>query len=326
MIIRTARGIEMLVVILVGFILGPILGIMVLSMLEMDNDINKHRFILPMMIGGAAAGMWLFLRLYGNAESIMQFIPATRERVKVITNHRLLGLSPRFWAMTLTVLCALSVVFFVSVIPVDPSRMPSGTATAKGTAAFQEANEQLTGVSQGQAHGNTAEAKELAVAFSDALLKFRKIGIEPSNRSSTFSLTKGYFLTYCLLTEQHCIFMVHVPELKNYSENAKSLIADVGWGAAMKLMQATHHRPGTVAVGMRGAFQYDRVIIGRGETAEGKGGVVERTLHGDTDCRTELAVQFGAALKPDQSAEKESRQTAADPVMESKNQQPSSRE
>ncbi len=321
MVTRTARGVEMLVVILVGFIAGPFLGIMVLSMLKMDSDVNAHRLILPMMIGGGATGMWLFVRLYGNSEVIMQFDPSTRQRVRVTTKHILFGLPPGFWAKTLTVLCAVSVVHALS-LPVDPARVPSGAATAKGTAAFQEANEQLTGVSQGRAHGNTKEAEELAEAFSNALLNVRKTGIEPSNRSSTFSLTKGYFLTYCLLTEQCCIFLVHVPELRNYAEDARALIADAGWGVALKLMQASEHHPSTVVVGMRGALQYDRVIIGNGQTAEGRAVSAERTLHGDRDCREELAVQFGAALKPGgataviKTADQGPKPTTAEPVVE----------
>lgn len=329
MVTRTARGVEMLVVILVGFIAGPFLGIMVLSMLKMDSDVNTHRLILPMMIGGGAAGMWLFGKLYGSAEVIMHFDPGTRQRIRVTTKHVLFGLAPGFWAMTLTALCALSLVFALS-IPVDPSQMPSGKPTAKGMAAFQEASERIAGVSQGQAHGNTPEARELAEAFSNALLKVRKLGIEPGSRSSPFSLTKGHFLTYCLLTEQHCIFLVHVPDLRNFSENARALIADSGWAVALKLMQATHHYPGTVVVGMRGALQYDRVIIGKSETADGKGAMAERTLHGDRDCRTELAVQFGNALKPakasaeNKSADKETKPGVAEPVVETSNEPASS--
>ncbi|MDP1586418.1 MAG: hypothetical protein Q8M07_01630 [Prosthecobacter sp.] len=280
---------------LVGFLAGPFIGGMMLSMLKLDGSANQSKWILFFMVGGGALALWVFVRMHGKAEEKVLLDPRTRRRVGVTkTKHILFFLPPVFWAVIMSVFAVLSLNVVIS-IPDDPFSMPSGKASRRGVAAFENANELLTGLSEGRAHGNTQEAKVLAEAFSDALKEARNIGIEKRSRSSIFSHTKGDFLTYCLLTEQSCIFMVHVPDLRNFATDAKELIAEAGWLIALKILKGSGLMPTKLAVGLRGAMFYDRVTVGDKRPSDQPGMHIERIVHGDTDSRTELAVQFEAA-------------------------------
>jgi len=131
-----------------------------------------------------------------------------------------------------------------------------------GYAAFQSADMLLIGKSNGIAHGNTPEAQALAGEFSQRLKQARKLGIENRKSSPIISLTGGEFLTYCLLTKENCIFMVHVPDLRKFTQDAKDFIAEAAWITAVAVTESRQSSLQSVCVGVRGALMYDRVIGG----------------------------------------------------------------
>jgi hypothetical protein len=85
-----------------------------------------------------------------------------------------------------------------------------------------------------------------------------------------FSLSNNQFLTFCELTDTHCAVLVHVPELRRFSTDAMNSLGELAWVSAQAALQ--NHaagKPGmSLAVGMRGAIIYDRVLLGSDQPGE----------------------------------------------------------
>ena len=136
----------------------------------------------------------------------------------------------------------------------------SVTASQPGSRAFHEANLLLTGSRNGIKHGNTPKAKELAGRFSERLKEARQQGVTARKSPALVSLTGGEFLSYCHLTDDHCVFLVHVPDLRNFTVGAKDFIAEAALATAMELAAESGANAAKVAVGIRGALFYDRAV------------------------------------------------------------------
>ncbi len=128
------------------------------------------------------------------------------------------------------------------------------------TKAFHEANLLITSSRHGTHHGNTSQAKELAGEFSSLLKLARQQGVEARKSAAVISATGGEFLTFCHMTDDHCLFLVHVPDLRKFSVGAKDYIADAALKTAVALASKGGMRPADVAVGIRGALLYDRAL------------------------------------------------------------------
>ena len=126
-----------------------------------------------------------------------------------------------------------------------------------GSNAFHQANLLIMGSRNGIEHGNTPEAKMLAGELSARLKVARKQGIEARKSAAFVSLTGGEFLTYCHLTEESCVFLVHVPDLRKFSVGAKEFIADAALSTALSVAAKSNIPPRTVAVGIRGVLAYE---------------------------------------------------------------------
>ena len=170
----------------------------------------------------------------------------------------------------------------------DNPRQPS----TPGFREFLDADLLLTSKRKGIAHGNTPEAEKLAEAFSTRLKMARQGGIEARKSASVFSLSQGEFLTYCLLKEDRCVFLVHVPDLRKFAPDAKSFIADAAWDTALKLTSSRRANVRSVAVGLRGVLAYDRVLS-RGRDANASAASTQLSVvKGDSDSRTLLERYF----------------------------------
>lgn len=279
MIIWSGRGILIVLFAALGFTAGSLAG----------AAFGSPKWTVVLALAGGAAAMWLFALTVGKTQVTQLMDPATGLPVTLKKRHTLFFLPPKFWSVAGT-----GVALFSILLPSDFTTH-STSASSAGHAAFNAANGLLTTSSKGVVHGNTAEAQVLAEAFSAALKEIRKEGIE-KGRSAGPSLTKGEFLTYCLLKEQCCVFMVHVPQLRKFSEDAKAFMAEAGWLVALQVLEESGTKPAAVAVGVRGSLLYDRVIVGRpGPVAQHKELVI-RTVKGNSASVDELAAQFDAAL------------------------------
>lgn len=175
-------------------------------------------------------------------------------------------------------------------------------------AAFQAANNLLAGTSQGLAHGNSPTAQTLAESLSSRLKEASSKGIERRGSAPVISLTKGNFLTYCLLTQERCVFLVHVPGLRNYSSEAKEFITEAAWAAAMDITSPYRSDLRILAIGTRGLLQYDRVISAA-LNAEGKpAALTPGYVKGDRECRAYLQ-GFFAPHPPSSSVSSDEKST-----------------
>jgi hypothetical protein len=195
----------------------------------------------------AAVAVWLYVRSWKKADS--------QPAVSAPSKSSSMG-NGYVWALVIVIGGPLIYAMFKGAGE-DAARKQQ-----PGYAAFQSADMLLTGKSNGIAHGNTPEAQALASEFSQRLKQARKLGIENRKSSSIVSLTGGEFLTYCLLTQENCIFMVHVPDLRKFTQDAKDFIAEAAWISAVAVTESRQSSLLSVCVGVRGALMYDRVIGG----------------------------------------------------------------
>lgn len=111
--------------------------------------------------------------------------------------------------------------------------------------------------------GNNPTAAEMAGHFSRALKVLREGFFTKSGKSSTLTQVEGQFITYCQLNPDSCVFLVHVPELRKFDEDAKSNLAEIAWMSAQTILRdSTNPPPKTVVVGVKGLMLYDTVMIG----------------------------------------------------------------
>jgi hypothetical protein len=142
----------------------------------------------------------------------------------------------------------------------DSARSPDGSQI------LRDMESKVVGASGGIAHGNTEEAKQLAQEFSDALMQVRDENFVGGNPKS-LKLTKGKFVVCCELKQESCAFIVHVPEFRNFEDDAKEGLADLAWAAAQETAIKRIGPKGTLAVGLRGVLLYGAVIAGNCEGA-----------------------------------------------------------
>ncbi len=132
-----------------------------------------------------------------------------------------------------------------------------------GEAQFRAANEKIDIYRDGVAFGNCPNALAVATKFSAAFKKLRGVFFE-GGKSTGLSVSHHEFLTWCELQETQCVFIVHVPELRRFTDSAKQSLGRVAWVTAQQCLAAQGlGRPDMkVAVGLRGFALYDRVLIG----------------------------------------------------------------
>lgn len=132
-------------------------------------------------------------------------------------------------------------------------------------AAFERANEQLLAFTGQEAFGNTPEAVALAERFARILRAMREIAFTKGRREGALSLTQGRFLTYCELRQGSICFLVHVPEFKNYTADAKRALLDIAWTCARQVTAETRASGELrIGIGLRGILMYGAAATGMG--------------------------------------------------------------
>jgi hypothetical protein len=147
-----------------------------------------------------------------------------------------------------------------------------------GELEFREANRQIITGHGSTAFGNNEEAKALAKDYSTSL-KIKRDSFFSRGTSSALTELEGVFVTYCQLNGDACVFLVHVPDLRGFSDEAKKSLADLAWINAQSVLQArARHPPKTVVVGMKGLLLYDAILIGDyiADPQPGKDGIKTR--------------------------------------------------
>ncbi len=290
MLIWSGRGILIPVFAVLGVLVGSFAGGIPLLMLKADpGTYGKWTSVFSMV--GVAAALWIFAKTIGKTQEQVLVDPRTRQPVLLTTKHTFFFLPSKFWSVVAGIF-ALSMVIMPAPEGGTPRGEVSGAATTAGVQAFRDADDLLVGRSKGIVHGNNPAAIAFAEAFSRMLEDARAAGVEKRSSNSIISLTKGDFLTYCLLTRQRCVFMVHVPDLRKFNSDAKDFISEAAWHIALKIIEEAGVTPSAVAVGIRGSLLYDRAIVGHPGPVDDAMSLIERTLQGNDDSRAELALMF----------------------------------
>jgi hypothetical protein len=100
--------------------------------------------------------------------------------------------------------------------------------------------------------------------MSSLMQDVRTLGFEQAKEKSVLD-TKDTFKTYCELRNDRCVFLIHVPEMRRFTDEAQDSLGMDAWKSA----QAVLHHKGAgkdgmkLAVGMMGLVSYDRVMMGR---------------------------------------------------------------
>jgi hypothetical protein len=178
---------------------------------------------------------------------------------------------------------AFRVVQFVNYVRTHPRDSAAGErAGAKsgkaGEPEFREANRKISINNNAVAFGNNAEAVALAANFSKSL-KIMRDNFFSEGKKNAFSIAKGEMLTYCQLNSNSCVFLVHVPELRRFTREAKDSMNELAWMNAQTVLATKAKRaPTNLVVGVRGAILYESVTIGSfiAEPEPGKDGVRQR--------------------------------------------------
>ena len=133
---------------------------------------------------------------------------------------------------------------------------------ASGEAAFRAANKAIIRYAGQEAFGNTPRAREVAEAFGRNLRKANE-RLFTEGKPGLLSLTQGRFLTYCQRNESSSAFLVHVPELHQYTEEARQLLHRLAWLSAHQALREAGVPEGhRVAVGVKGAVLYSSIQVG----------------------------------------------------------------
>ncbi len=122
---------------------------------------------------------------------------------------------------------------------------------------------QLTVYSGKEGMGNSAEAEQMAREFARKLRAGRHMFFTEGSRS-LLSLTDGHFLTFCSETSNRCAFVVHVPQLRYYTPEAKTSIGELAWVLATEqvLLTSTNRNIEKLALGIRGALGMHQILLG----------------------------------------------------------------
>lgn len=231
---------------------------------------------------GAAAGAWIFALTVGKTTQQVLVDPQTQQPVVFKRVHTLYFLPPKFWAFLLTIVAVL-----ITVAPRD--EMEEGSETAQ--AAFKAADSQISSVSKGGINGNTPEAAALAKEFAVSAKTFREMFIEKGKDDE--------FPTYVHLTPSQCVFMLHVPQLRKFSDDAKQTMAQIAWANAQELVAELNPKPSKIALGIRGSLLYDRAYIGHPATEDEASKGIDQEVKG-TDAKYAMIRLF----EPDTGAPK----------------------
>ena len=111
--------------------------------------------------------------------------------------------------------------------------------------------------------GNSPEARKLATDMSQSMAKMREKFFQKATRVSVLD-SHDAFRTYCDLRENQCLFLVHVPELRRFTSDAKDSLGKSAWAIAHGMLKSRGQaEPGMrLAVALRGISSFERVLMG----------------------------------------------------------------
>ncbi len=130
-----------------------------------------------------------------------------------------------------------------------------------GEAELWAAEEFIRMYESSESSGNTPEAVAFADQFSRSLRVSRQFMFTEGKAGGT-GFTKGRFITYCFLRDDSVAVVVHIPELRRYTEDAKVTLEEFAWSLATSYAALNHPDVEKLALGVKGALNYSAIITG----------------------------------------------------------------
>jgi hypothetical protein len=132
-------------------------------------------------------------------------------------------------------------------------------AAVPGYPAFRRADDSIASYHGKTGFGNSVKAAAGAIRFAAAVKAFRDLAIGGKDEGHV-SMSQGHFLTYVHKSRDSVGLLVHVPRLRKNDEDAKQLIEDMIWQAALPMArEQLDSSGGMLLVGVRGMSSYDKV-------------------------------------------------------------------
>ena len=177
----------------------------------------------------------------------------------LILSYSWLALSAATFAFFLTISIQEANKQQVKPDPITAESQEAGGKTPQQR--FQAAELDIISDSEGVAYGNSADAIELARKFGEMMAEIREEMFTEDDGG--ISLSGGNFITYCELSESSCLFLVHVPNYRKYSADAKQSLAKLTWTAARSSATGSLTEEDDLAVGMKGVILFGSVMVGK---------------------------------------------------------------
>jgi hypothetical protein len=130
-----------------------------------------------------------------------------------------------------------------------------------GETAFQEANDHLSNNNKQFVFGNGPVAEQLATSFNLRMKLMIKLGFKAGGPPG--SKLDDDVITHVQLTDDTVIFLVNVPGLRNFKEDAQGTLLEVAWRLARgRLERVEPARDRKLAVALRGVLMYGAAAFG----------------------------------------------------------------
>lgn len=156
---------------------------------------------------------------------------------------------------------------------------PSRIAERPGAAELRMAASAIGTDREGHALGNSAAARRLAERFATAMETLDEKVFTQTN--AKIKLSGGHYVTWCELHEGKCAFVVHVPEYRRFTSDAKKLLEELAWATAQKVALGELVPGDELAVGLKGVVFYGSVTVGKLVEEDAEQGVHLRGTDGD---------------------------------------------
>ena len=152
---------------------------------------------------------------------------------------------------------AISVAMVLWIKNIEPSEEAANAP--KSRLSIAERNIQI-GSEDRIAFGNSSEAADLAQQFADRMKKLRDTMF--TSAGDGFSVSGGNFLTHCELHDDSVAFLVHVPKLRKFDQDAKDGLCDIAWMVAHQVLEGKFEEGKPIVVGVKGFALYEQIIVG----------------------------------------------------------------
>lgn len=159
----------------------------------------------------------------------------------------------------ITFLGFVGVSVFTAMQSTSRAKQQEAPRTAK--AALENVETQTLTDNRGKGQGNTPGARVMAERFATLMEEVHKDAFTKTD--AKFKLSGGHYVTWCERREGTCAFVVHVPEYRRFTSDAKKSLDELAWTAAQLATQGELEPGDRLAVGLRGVMLYGSVMVGK---------------------------------------------------------------